>query len=64
MLMSMRSGRRSAGKSHSTRVASAMMPGSEPKSWIPIGRSWGSKAQYSSVARLPRASPSAETISV
>jgi hypothetical protein len=64
MLMSTRSGRCSAGRSHSRRVASAITPGSEPKSWMPIGRSHGSNAQYSRVARLPRVRPSAETISV
>jgi len=45
MLMSTRSGRRSSGSSHSTRVASAMVAGSEPNSWIPIGRSSGAKRQ-------------------
>ena len=45
MLMSTRSGRCGSGRSHSTRVASAITPGSEPKSWMPIGRSCGSKWQ-------------------
>ena len=45
MLMSIRSGRCSAGRSHSTRAASAMIAGSEPNSWMPIGRSSGSKRQ-------------------